>query len=280
MFPSHRPLPAAAGLLAALSLSACAQGVAPSTPSGVTGLSALRATAHAAPNTSCSPLNQAGPLVVAGFDVGRGGLESLNNSGVTQLTSAILSSFPYSTVSNFANSLAPWPFPSNVNAIILGVLYTEEQEIQPLSVREQRALKTWVETPASPAHVLILMTDNQINAEAANKSFLKSWKLKSAGTLGGTQVASYLPAPPADPIMQGPCGTSAELDDTVAGYFTKLGASTELASFNSNGKPTLAYLPGNGSTGTVVFFSDSNVMVDGLMTQSDETALLNALALY
>ena len=232
------------------------------------------------PSAYCAPLPLA-PIVVGGFDVPRGGLESLGSPSEAGLGAAIVAGFGPNTTFVLGNTINDI-LAGNPNAIIIGVAYASQQGIVPLSNAEQGALYNWVETPTVPEHVLVVLADNEDQFQAASNSLLRDWKIHSTGVLSNGQTADFVPVVPSNPVMQGPCGIAAQLDTSWPGWFNKLPLrSTVLANLAANNMPALAYIPSNRfGSGSAVFFSDSSLMIDSARTANDLIAIGNALALY
>jgi hypothetical protein len=72
---------------------------------------------------------QASPFVVGGFDVARGGLESLAPGGNPALASDIVAAFPGTTF-QFSNTLTP-AFLSSVNVVTSSFLASQRRIVAP-----------------------------------------------------------------------------------------------------------------------------------------------------
>jgi hypothetical protein len=214
-------------------------------------------------------------LSVGGFDTSRGGIESLASSSESLLKKGIRMGFHHSTF-HFSGKLTV-KLLNGVGVIILGVAAAGTTGITPLDTQEQTNLRNFVKRGGD----VVIFADNDIQFQAASDSVLAPFGLSSTGVLSGNQAATFV-NPSNNPVENGPFGAVTQLDTSWPGWFSNLGASTELAQLAQNGMPACAYLPagslGPGS-GTAVFFSDSGMMIDGIRTANDQTAILNALAL-
>ena len=97
--------------------------------------------------------------------------------------------------------------------------------------------------------------------------------------LSNNQPATFLKLT-TDPIMKGVAGTAGTLTTSWPAFFTNLGKSTEVAQLTANSMPLASYLPAHAlsaTSGAVVFFADSSVLVDGIRTANDRIAILNSL---
>jgi hypothetical protein len=213
-------------------------------------------------------------LTVGGFNVKRGGLESLQGTSETNLKKALAEAF-HGAKFHFTNALTA-RFLSKIDVFVAGVAYADTTEIAPLTSKEQASLLAFVKGGGS----ILIFADNDNQFQPASNSLVGPFGLHATGSLNGPEVADFLNSP--NPIMQGPFGTAAEIDTNYPGWFDQLGAATELATLAANGMPALAYFPAGGfssGSGAAVFFSDSDVMIDGERTTNDQIAILNALAL-
>jgi hypothetical protein len=212
-------------------------------------------------------------LVIGGFDLARGGFESLAPGGDTTLANDIITAIPGTTFS-FSNTLTP-SFLAGVNAVILGVATTESSAITPLTSSEQTALHNFVLNGGTA----VMYTDNatyDANAPVVSASFLTPFGLTATGTL----------LPPANPAILNPSGPLTHpftpvTDFTTldAGFYNNTGTGTVLAQF-APGEAAIDYFaPGTLGlhSGTAVFFSDSNTLSNDTLTTSNLNLLLNAL---
>lgn len=208
-------------------------------------------------------------MIIGGFDLSRGGFESIANSSFESgLRSAITTSFPGALFSSSPTLTAQYL--STVNVLLLGVAAGDFTAIAPLTADEQTALLNFVNNGGTA----VLFADNSDfdlngHAPAANASFLSPFGLAANGTLTGNQSATYL------------MGTGL-LDTFYPTVLSNLGASTELAAFDSNGLAAAAYFPRHAlgaNSGAVVFFADSSMTLNGFLTVNNSTAIVNAIAL-
>jgi hypothetical protein len=221
--------------------------------------------------------SQAVPLIVGGFDLTRGGIESLAPGADVALANDIASAFPGTTF-QFANTLTP-AFLSGVNVVVLGDAVANNVAITPLSASEQAALKSFV----LGGGTALIFSDNSTfsaNAPQANASVLSPFGVTAAGTLSGAQTAPILD--PTGPLT-GPNKPVTQFATNFPGFFTNVGGGKVLAEFNSDPQQAaIAYFaPGTlgAQSGKVVLFSDSNAMIAGdSLTTTNRNLVLNALA--
>jgi hypothetical protein len=214
-------------------------------------------------------------LAIGGFDVARGGIESLGASDAAQLKAAILAAYPHSKI-RLTKKLTV-AFLTKVKVLVLGVAYGGTQGITPLSTAEQTALGNFVKGGGTA----LLYCDNNLQFSPASNSFANPFGLTAGGVLDNGQIATFVTGI-TDPIMTGPFGTATQFETQWPGWFTALGSSVTLANLAGNGAPEIAYLPagalGTGS-GAVVLFGDSSTLIDSDRTMNNQIALLNGLAL-
>jgi hypothetical protein len=214
-------------------------------------------------------------IVVGGFDVSRGGQESILSQGPLQ--SAITAAFRGTTFSG-SPSLTP-SYLSSVNAVILGVAYDGDDSITGLSPSEQTALVNFVKAGGT----VLLYTESDFSDifTAANTSFLAPFGLASTGYLVGPEPTTVVAL--SNPVINGPFGVATGFTNVFTGWFSSLGSAQELITFDTNGQPTVAVLmPGalGPGSGAVVFFSDSNFLLGSFLGDPNDTTLvLNSLAL-
>jgi hypothetical protein len=213
-------------------------------------------------------------LSIGSLDSTRGGIESLQSSTEATMVAAIKKHFPGSKL-HFTDTLTA-KFLGSLNLIVIGVAYSENQGITPLSPQEQTALVNFVKAGGTAT----LFADNDIQFQAASDSILNPFGLSSTGYISGNQAAKFV-HPKHNPIMSGPEGTAKALNTWWPAWFNNLGSSIELAKLTSNGQPAAAYFPSGAlraGSGAVVFFSDS-ILIDQFRTRDDQIAILNAFAL-
>lgn len=217
-------------------------------------------------------------LVIGGFDVTRGGIGSIEDSGLAGARAAILSAFPGTTFST-ANTLTAG-FLSGVNVVILGSAAGNSTAITPLSLAEQIALVNFVESGGG----VILLADNDSfdgGADLANQSLVSPFGHHATGTLIGGQGVSML-TPGADPISGGPFGTVTGATFLWPGWFDVVPAgAVGVGTLTANSQTALTYLqkgvlaPGSGGA---VLFGDVGFIVDGYADANSYTLLKNSVA--
>jgi PEP-CTERM motif len=221
---------------------------------------------------------QASPFVVGGFDLARGGLESLAPGGNSALAADIVSAFPGTTI-QFTDTLTP-SFFSSVNVVLLGLGTSNTSSITPLSPSEQSALKNFV----LGGGIALMFSDNDTfaaNAVAANANFLAPFGVTATGTLTGIVNAPILN--PTGPLT-GPFMPVTTFATNFPGWYSNTNGGLVLADLNNNpAMPAIDYFgPGafGPTSGTAVLFSDSNGIEAGDPTgPADLNLVLNALAL-
>lgn len=212
-------------------------------------------------------------LIIGSFNVSRGGIESLKASDVTGLRSAIVKMFHPQL--RYAGKLSP-KFMKRISVVILGVAKTISTGIRPLSKAEQTALFSF----AKAGGTVIVFADNS-DFQQADNSMLSPFGVAAAGKLNGYQTATWVDSSQ-NPLANGPAGNAQQLDTDYPGWLSTLGSALDLADFPGSGQSAAAYLPSGtlgSSSGPVVFFSDSSLMLDGVRTANDQIAILNALSL-
>ncbi|HEV3154284.1 MAG TPA: hypothetical protein VGZ02_10810 [Candidatus Baltobacteraceae bacterium] len=212
-------------------------------------------------------------LSIGSYNPTRGGFESLRGSGETGLKKHLSLFFPGTTY-HFTGFLSKTFFQS-INVFLIGVAFSDTTPIKPLGATEQANLVNF----AKGGGTVIIFADNT-DFQTADDSLLSPFGVSSTGKLTGSQTAAFVNTP--NPIMNGPAGKAAQIDSYYPGWLSSLGSSTAVADLNANGEPVVSYLPAGAlgsSSGAVVFFSDSSLMVDGIRTNNDRIAIFNALAL-
>lgn len=221
----------------------------------------------------------AADLTIGGFNQARGGATSLADPNTANLKKAIMRQFPGARFDFFSQLTATQL--SKVNVVFLSVTTGDFSAISPLSKAEQTALRNFVVGGGTA----VIFTDNDTfsakpRAPASNASLLEPFGLAATGTLKGAQPIELIACQ--NPIAKGPAGQITQLDTFYPGWFSILGASVDLGTLVSDGKPGLAWLhPGalGIHSGAVVFFADSSLVFDSHRTANDTIGILNALAL-
>lgn len=222
---------------------------------------------------------QASPFVVGGFDVARGGLESLAPGGNPALASDIAAAFPGTTF-QFSNTLTP-AFLSSVNVVILGVATTDSSAITPLSGSEQSALRSFV----LGGGTALIFSDNSLfdpNAPAVNASVLTPFGVTATGTEDGIVSAPILNS--TGPLTS-PFTPATEFDTLFPGWYNDTNGGLVLADLNSDpATPAIDFFAPDAlgpTSGAVVLFSDSNAIIQTTaeLTTTNLNLILNALAL-
>jgi hypothetical protein len=226
-------------------------------------LSVLMATSHAKAD-----------FVLGGFDASRGGVCSVNEGTLlNNLRAAIAAAFPDVTLSG--NATLTEDCLSSIDFLLIGAPRTEYSQVNPLCPKEQDAMVGFINAGGRA----LIFTDNR-DFEEADQSFLQPFGMHEASILGGSQQASVLD-PSSHPITDGPFGTIFHFHTYYPGYFDDLGPSTLLATLDADGEPVLAVIdPGvlSDSSGGVVFFGDTSMIIDSELTQDNANLVLNALA--
>ena len=214
-------------------------------------------------------------LVVGGFSLARGGIESLASGGDTALAADIQAAIPGTTFS-FSDTLTP-AFLGAVNAVILGDATTNTSAIAPLTASEQTALLNFV----LGGGTAVIFTDNSTfsaNAPTVNASMLSPFGVTASGTLGGTHKA---PIANLNGPLTTPFGPVTQFATNFPGFYTSTGQGQVLAQF-APGEAAIDYFaPGvlGVGSGKVVLFSDSNAMIAGdSLTATNLNLVLNALS--
>ena len=217
----------------------------------------------------------AGALSIGSFNLTRGGVESLDNADAAMLRAAITQAFP-GTKFHYVKALSAHSL-AKIKVLVIGVALTTQQEITPLSTKEQAALLAFVKAGGTA----LLFCDNSTDFQNASTSFVAPFGLASTGELSGDQTANFLNLQN-DPIQTGPFGTATQFDTGYPGWLPSVGNAIEVAALTANNEPEIAYFPagslGSGS-GAAVFFGDSDALIDSLRTQNDQIVILNSLAL-
>ena len=218
----------------------------------------------------------ASSIAVGGFDVARGGAESITTDAPLQ--SAISAAFPGATFSG-TSTLTPG-YLASINGLIIGVGTGNTTATAPLSSAEQAALVNFVKGGGNA----LLFTDNDTFAASAptvNNSFVSPFGLATTGTLGGFQATTIVNG--SNPVVSGPFGVATGFTNDFPGWFSSIGTAQELMMLNANGQPVLAVLmPGalGAGSGAVIFFGDST-WLDLFQGDTNDTILtLNSLALH
>jgi hypothetical protein len=186
------------------------------------------------------------PLQLGGFNVSRGGIESLSSPDEAGLKKAIKKAFPGTTFTlrgSISSTLT-----SQVNVILIGVATGGNSAITALSRKEQRRLVDFVKAGGT----LLIFADNDTfdpNAPAVNASVLSPFGLTATGTLNGNQSVTLSGSP--NPVANGPFGTVSSISTSYPGWFSSLGSSSDLGNLDANGQSAIAYLaPGALGTGS------------------------------
>lgn len=161
-------------------------------------------------------------------------------------------------------------------ALIIGVATSDTSATAPLSSAEQAALVNFVKGGGNA----LLFTDNAIVTSTASNSFVSPFGLATAGTLFGVQATTIVNG--TNPVVSGPFGVATGFGNLVPGWFSSLGTAQELVMLDANGQPVVAVLmPGalGVGSGAVVFFGDSNFLIELQGDANDTILTLNSLAL-
>jgi hypothetical protein len=193
-----------------------------------------------------------GQLVIGTFDEARGGIGSLLSANSADDLQAVLTNYPCATVTA-SPSLTP-EFLSGVEVLWLSVVFGSIDPIAGLSAPEQSALSDYI-TAGGGA---LLFTDNEAQFFVASESFVNPFGLETLGLLLSTQPVTVT-SPTSTPVTDGPFGLVTNYTVGFPGWYTSLGTAQGLATLDSNGATTLAWIPPgqiSPSAGGIVFFSD------------------------
>jgi hypothetical protein len=196
-------------------------------------------------------------IVIAGWDIARGGNYSLNSSDSAQARidlQAVYSDLEFPALNSLTDvNLA------DVDVVVLSSVKGNSAAIAPLTAAEQTALQNFVYAGGCA----ILFPDNSTFAggasDLANESLIDPFGLDIMGTLSGVYYATTLNS---SPVIDG----VASYSGNYAGWFDNIGAATLLATLDANANPSLVeFAPGvlETDSGRVVVFSDANVFFGG-----------------
>jgi hypothetical protein len=193
-----------------------------------------------------------GQLVIGTFDEARGGIGSLFSANSASDLLAVQTNYPCATVTA-SPSLTP-EFMSGVDVLWITAVFGSTDPIIPLSASEQSALSDHI----SAGGGALLFTDNDSQFFLASQSFLVPFGLVATGTvLSGDSVT--VTSPTSTPVTDGPFGLVTNYTVSFPGWYIGLGTAQGLATLDSNGETTLAWIPPgqiSPSAGGIVFFSD------------------------
>ena len=177
-----------------------------------------------------------------------------DGTAYTALRSSLSTNFPGSTLSGTATLTNGYL--SGVNLLIIqSSVDGANIPISVLSAGEQTALFDFVKNGGSA----IIATDNGFGYAAASASLVSPFGITDSGvTLSGTQICS-ITNPSANPITNGPFGTTSSLTYGFSGGYSALGPfATSIGTVS--GFTGLAYIAPNAiqpGSGSVIFFSDT-----------------------
>lgn len=199
---------------------------------------------------------EAPALTLGGFDLARGGIESVKfGSDTSSFRAHVTATFPGATFTS-TGSLTP-AFLAGIDVLVISAVKDPTTPVTPLSAAEQTALWNFVAGGGSA----LLLTDNDIQFELASDSMVGVFGLDTTGVIPGSTTATVVAT---HAVTSGPFGTLTSIPyATWPGWFASLGAyATSLATPDANGQVSLAVIDfgtiGPGS-GAVVLFSDATI---------------------
>jgi hypothetical protein len=221
-------------------------------------------------------------LRLGGWDSTRAGSQYnlVNGTSTTQVRSAIQTSFPGVQISGTGTLTSAYL--SGIDVLLIEVGAGSFSYTTALSAPEQSALTTFVQSGKG----VLIFTDNdaaagQPTSSTVNNSYLSPFGLHATGTVNNGSANATVTSPGTSPVTNGPFGTVPNFTTNFPGWFDNLGTATSLATLDANGQSALADLIGGGfgaGSGPVVFFSDSSILADGVITTNSQDLVLNAIS--
>jgi hypothetical protein len=216
-------------------------------------------------------------LTIGGFDLARGGIESVQfGSDTSSFRAHVTATFPGATFSSTGSLTAA--FLAGIDVLVISAVKGPTTAITLLSAAEKTALWNFVAGGGSA----LLLTDNNVQFEPASDSMVGVFGLDATGAIPGSATATVVAT---HPVTSGPFGTLTSIPYAAwPGWYASLGAyATPLATLDANGQVSLAVIDfgalGPGS-GAVIFFSDAtidNVNYTGATVVLVDNALAYAL---
>jgi hypothetical protein len=214
-------------------------------------------------------------IVFGCFDNARAGVASPDSGSVmNDFRAHVLTNFPGASFKS-TNTLTS-SFLAGVDVVVLLAAFDSTIPITPLSAAEQSALLDFVRSGGGA----LILTDNNIQFEAASDSLSQPFNLNATGVISGSANATVTNL--THPIAAGPFGTvTSFFIQSFPGWYASLGTNAQgIATLNDNGQSALAAIPPHKllpGSGGVVFFSDSTIN-DGNYVGSVITLVDNAIA--
>ncbi len=213
------------------------------------------------------------PLALGGFDLARGGSNSLaDGTQAAAIRGSITSAYPAATFTSTATLTAEYL--ASIDVLVLWSASDATTGITPLSAAEQSALRAFVEMGGTA----ILLVDNDQFAgggsDAINESLLDPFGIDVTGQVAASESTADVIDPAASLLTAGPAGTIGQYATSFPGWFDQLGPfAASIARLQANNQPVLAQIdPGRlaPGSGRVVLSSDGDLPT---------AVLLNALAI-